>query len=166
MKQTPRKTLFYNDERPLYNGNDKPVQARNIRHLRTNSDFLVHTLSFDQNNSLRPERKRANQNQDMFQKSYDETCDNTERRGPVANSGNLHQNTVSVTRPMGGEDDVKKYTPMKMNLSQQRKMYQGSNELSELTKKNFSDVRLQFSSIRRVHDYMGSPGVHDAITHY
>ena len=47
MKQTLRKTLFYNDERPLYNGNDKPIKARNIRHLRTNSDFLVDTLSFD-----------------------------------------------------------------------------------------------------------------------
>ena len=67
---------------------------------------------------------------------------------------------------MGGEDDVKSLTPMKIDYQMHQRMYQGSNATAELTKKNFTDVRLQFGSIRKVHEYMGSSGVQDAITHY
>ena len=144
----------------MFRGDDKPQRRRNISHLNTTPNFFN-----DDTAQVKRQGKRPPSVDNAFDRSSREVYQNIVRKRTAQQTVKNNESSYSITKQMGFfGDEVRSRSPKKLYPHQNALMFQGTNELGTENKKYFSDMRLNFNSIRKVHEYLDSSDVKSILT--
>ena len=145
----------------MFRGDDIPPRRRNVSHLNTTTNFFNENTVSDA-----PRGKRHPSVDNAFDRSTHEVQHVVVRKQRGSGTVKNNESSYSLTKFMGHfGDEVRSKSPKKFYPWENKRMYVGTNTLGIENKKCFSDMRLNFNSIRKVHTYLDSSNVLASLNH-